>query len=88
MIDFHIAQGALRHSRRQCVFRVLHNGDSPETFHGVQTRRSVIQIPGENHPHDARPIAFGRRSKQGINGRPMEILPWSTRQPYTFDVQL
>ena len=88
MIHFHIAQGALRHGGRHCVLRVLHNGDSSETFYGVQTSRPVIEIAGEKHSDDAWPIAFGGRAKQRINGRPMEILPWSARQPNARAVHL
>ena len=54
----------------------------------MQTSCSVIQIPGEHHSHDTWPIALSRSSKQRINGRPVEILAWSARQPNACAFQL
>ena len=81
MIHFHITQGTLGHGRRKGLLRVLHNGNSPKTFYGMQTCGSVIQIPGKHHPDDPGTIGFGGSPKQSINGRPMEILARAAHQP-------
>lgn len=81
MVHRRAGDGPLRHGRSDRLRRVLHDRDAAALLDRQQTRRTVLQLPGQHDADDAWAVGGGGGSEQRVDGGPAEILLVAMGQP-------
>jgi hypothetical protein len=82
MVHHHVTEGALGHARVHRVVRVLDDGQSAPLFDGHQSRRPVVQHPGQDDPDHLLAVAAGRGAEQGVGRRAVAVLAGPAGHPH------